>query len=248
MEGQARKTAVITGASAGIGAATARRLAQDGFDVVLGARRTDRLQDVAAACGGRALPLDVTDTASIAAFAGEVEEVSLLVNNAGLASGMDTLAEISVDDMRLMWDTNVLGLVAVTQALLPKLLRSRGHIINIGSTAGRDSYPRGGGYTATKHAVRSLTKTLRIELLGEPVRVSEVAPGLVETDFSMVRFGGDAEKANKVYEGITPLTAEDIADIISWVATRPPHVNVDEVVVRPLAQATSTDIARGKGL
>ena len=248
MNDKARKTAVITGASAGIGAATARRLAKDGFDVVLGARRAEQLEAVAADCGGRALPLDVTDADSVTAFAAQVDEVSLLVNNAGLASGMETLAETSLDRMRLMWETNVLGLVATTQALLSKLIAGRGHIINIGSTAGRDSYPKGGGYTATKHAVRSLTKTMRIELLGQPVRVSEVAPGLVETDFSKVRFDGDEEKAKKPYEGITPLTADDIADIISWIATRPPHVNVDEVVVRPLAQATSTDIARGKGL
>lgn len=248
MNGQTRKTAVITGASGGIGAASARRLAQEGFDVVLGARRAEELRVVAEGCGGRALPLDVTDAVSVAAFAAEIDHVSLLVNNAGLAAGMDTLAEMPLDRLRIMWETNVLGLVAVTQALLPKLIESSGHIINIGSTAGRDSYPRGGGYTATKHAVRSLTKTLRIELLGQPVRVSEVAPGLVRTDFSMVRFEGDRVKAEKPYEGITPLTAEDIADVIAWISTRPPHVNVDEVVVRPLAQATSTDIARGKGL
>lgn len=238
------KTVVITGASSGIGAATARRLAEDGFDVVLGARRVDLVEAVATKCGGRAVALDVTDPDSVAAFAASIEEVSLLVNNAGLASGMEPLAEISLERMRVMWETNVLGLVSVTQALLPKLIAGRGHIINIGSIAGRESYAGGGGYTASKHAVRTLTRTLRIELLGEPVRVSEVAPGLVETEFSIVRFDGDRERAKKPYEGMTPLTADDIADVISWVATRPPHVNIDEVVVQPLAQATATQIAR----
>lgn len=243
-----RKTAVITGASAGIGAATARRLAEDGFDLVLGARRIDQVEAVAADCGGRAMALDVTDLESVRAFADRVPEASLLVNNAGLASGLEPLAEISLERMRVMWETNVLGLVAVTQALLPKLIDSRGHIINIGSIAGRESYPQGGGYTASKHAVRNLTRTLRIELLGNPVRVSEVAPGLVETEFSVVRFDGDRERAKKPYEGMTPLSAEDIADVISWVASRPPHVNIDEVIVQPIAQATATDIARGAGL
>ncbi len=248
MNGESRKTAVITGASAGIGAATARRLAKDGFAVVLGARRVQQIEAIAAECGGRAAYLDVTDLSSVKRFEEEVDEVSLLVNNAGLAAGTDHLADESPEDLRLMWETNVLGLIAATQTFLPKLRDSRGHIINIGSTAGRESYPGGGGYTATKHAVRTITKTLRLELVGQPVRITEIAPGLVETDFSMVRFDGDRDKAKQPYRGITPLEADDIADVIAWVATRPPHVNVGEVVIRPLAQANSTTIARDVGL
>jgi NADP-dependent 3-hydroxy acid dehydrogenase YdfG len=144
-----------------------------------------------------------------------------------------------------MWETNVMGLVRMTQALLPKLEASgNGHIVNLGSIASFETYPGGGGYTASKHAVRALTRTLRLELLGKPVRVSEILPGLVDTEFSTVRFDGDKERADKTYAGMTPLTAEDIADCIAWVITRPPHVNIDELVVRPLAQATATQIAR----
>jgi NADP-dependent 3-hydroxy acid dehydrogenase YdfG len=144
-----------------------------------------------------------------------------------------------------MWETNVLGLLRVTRALLSKLEASgNGHIVNLGSTAGREAYPGGGGYTASKHAVRVITQTLRLELLGRPIRITEVAPGMVETEFSLVRFKGDAEKAKKPYEGITPLGEDDIADCIAWAVTRPAHVNVDEIVVRPVAQATSTTVAR----
>lgn len=240
-----RGTAVITGASSGIGAATAVRLAADGFDVVLGARRLDRVKEIAERCGGRALPLDVTDPSSVEEFVGEVEAANLLVNNAGLASGMGPLAEMDEARIVTMWETNVLGLVRMTKALLGKLEASgAGHVINIGSIAGFETYRGGGGYTASKHAVRAITRTLRIELLGKPVRITEVAPGMVETEFSIVRFDGDETKAAGVYEGIDPLTAEDIADCIAWAATRPAHVNIDEIVVRPLAQATATDVSR----
>ncbi|MGH2730291.1 MAG: SDR family NAD(P)-dependent oxidoreductase [Actinomycetota bacterium] len=240
-----RGVAVVTGASSGIGAATALRLAKEGFDVILGARRVDRLEDVAARCGGRALALDVTDPASVDAFASAVDHVSVLVNNAGLASGFETVAELSEDRVETMWATNVLGLLRVTRALLPKIEESgAGHIVNLGSIAGFETYPGGAGYTASKHAVRAITRTLRLELLGKPIRVTEVAPGLVETEFSVVRFDGDAERAKKPYEGITPLTAEDIADCIAWAVTRPPHVNIDEIVVRPIAQAGATLVAR----
>jgi NADP-dependent 3-hydroxy acid dehydrogenase YdfG len=238
-------TAVITGASSGIGAATALRLAEEGFSVVLGARRVDRLEEVAERCGGRALVLDVTDPSSVARFADEVPEVNVLVNNAGGALGVDPVEELSEERSRIMWDTNVMGVVRMTKALLPKLEASgAGHVINMGSIAGFETYRGGGGYTAAKHAARAVTRTLRLELLGRPVRVTEIAPGLVETEFSLVRFGGDNERAAKPYEGITPLTAEDIADCVAWAATRPPHVNIDEIVVRPTAQATATEVDR----
>lgn len=249
MVGEIRKTAVVTGASAGIGAATALRLAEEGFHVVLGARRAEKAQEIAERCGGMALELDVTDAASVEAFSDAVPEVSVLVNNAGLASGMQAVAELEEERARQMWETNVMGLVRVTQAFLSKLAKADpGHIVNISSTAGRESYPGGGGYSATKHAVRSLTRTLRLELMGKPIRITDVAPGLVETEFSVVRFDGDAEQAKKPYEGITPLVAEDIADCVAWAVTRPAHVNVDEIVVRPIAQAESTRIARHQGL
>ncbi|HWC13186.1 MAG TPA: SDR family NAD(P)-dependent oxidoreductase [Actinomycetota bacterium] len=238
-------TAVVTGASAGIGAATAVRLAREGFDVVLGARRPERLEEVAARCGGRALQLDVTDASSVEGFAAAVDDARVLVNNAGLGLGLDPLAEISDDKLRTMWETNVAGLVRMTRAFLPQLDASgAGHIVNVGSTSSIETYAGGGGYTATKHAVRALTETLRKELLGRPIRVTQVNPGLVETEFSLVRFEGDAARSKKPYEGMEPLVADDVADCIAWAVTRPPRVNVDEIVVRPLAQATSTMIHR----
>lgn len=240
------RVAVITGASSGIGAATAIRLAEEGFDVVLGARRLQKLQEVAERSVGRALALDVTDAASVEAFASAIERADLLVNNAGLALGRDHIADLSDEDAETMWQTNVMGLLRVTRALLPKLRASgNGHIINVGSIAGIEPYPAGGGYTASKHAVHAISRTLRLELVGEPMRVTEVLPGLVETEFSLVRFKNDAERAAQPYEGIVPLTAEDIAECISWAATRPPHVNIDEILVRPRAQAAATVIARG---
>lgn len=239
-----QRVAVITGASAGIGAATATALAKEGFHPILGARRIDRLREVADGCGADYHELDVSDESSVAAFVDQVDGVDLLVNNAGMAVGVDKLADMPDDHMRRMWEINVLGLVRVTRALLPKLIDARGHVINVGSIAGFEVYPGGAGYTSTKHAVRAITKTLRLELLGTGVRVTEVAPGLVETEFSLVRFEGDADKAKKPYTGITPLTPEDIADCIAWAATRPSHVDIDEIVVRPVAQATARDIAR----
>jgi NADP-dependent 3-hydroxy acid dehydrogenase YdfG len=241
-----KRVAVVTGASSGIGAATAVRLAKEGFELVLGARRKEKLKEVAAQCGGRALSLDVTDDDSVMQFAAAIDRADVLVNNAGLASGLETVAEIDLNRVRNMWETNVAGLLRVTQAFLDKLEASgAGHIVNLGSIAGFEVYPGGAGYTASKHAVRAINRTLRIELLGKPIRVTEVAPGLVETEFSLVRFDGDREKAAQPYEGLTPLTGEDIADCIAWAVTRPPHVNIDEIVVRPLAQASATDFARG---
>ena len=245
MDAGKTRTAVITGASVGIGAATALRLADEGFDVVLGARRIDKLEEIAERCGGRALELDVTDEASIAGFASQIENADVLVNNAGLALGLSSLEDIPDEELVVMWETNVLGLVRVTRALIPKLEASgNGHIVNLGSTAAYETYPGGGGYTASKHAVKAISRTLRLDLLGRPIRVTMVSPGLVETEFSVVRFRGDVEQAKKPYEGIEPLVAEDIADCIAWAVTRPPHVNIDEIVLRPLAQATSTTVAR----
>jgi len=243
------RVAVITGASSGIGEATARGLKAAGFAVVLGARREERLMAVASELGGRGLPLDVRDPASIHAFVGAISaeygQVEILINNAGLAAGLQPLAEGNDDDWVQMMETNVLGLLRVTKAMLPLLRRApRAHIVNLGSVAGFEVYAGGVGYTASKHAVRAITKTLRLELMGEPIRVTEVEPGMVETEFSLVRFKGDQERASNVYKGMEPLTGADVADCIVWVVTRPPHVNIDEMVVRPIAQATVRDVAR----
>jgi NADP-dependent 3-hydroxy acid dehydrogenase YdfG len=238
------RTAVVTGASSGIGEATAIRLAAEGFHLVLGARRVERLAEVAERCGGEALELDVTDRDSVRSFCERVTRCDVLVNNAGLASGFDTVGELDETDLRVMWETNVLGLIWMTQGLLPKLEEGGGHIVNVGSIAGREAYPKGGGYTASKHAVRVLTQTLRLELVGKPIRITEVAPGLVETEFSLVRFHGNSDKAATPYTGLRPLVGEDVADCIAWAVTRPPHVNVDEIVVKPVAQASATVAAR----
>jgi NADP-dependent 3-hydroxy acid dehydrogenase YdfG len=242
------RTAVVTGASAGFGAATAQALAGAGFHVVLGARRLDRLREVAAPWGERAtvLPLDVTDPGSVAAFAARLpERLHLLVNNAGGAHGLDRIESAREEDWEWMWQTNVMGTLRLTRALLPALKASGdGHVINIGSIAGFETYIGGAGYTAAKHAVRAFTRTLRLEMLGEPVRVTEIAPGLAETEFSKVRFAGDEERAKSVYRGLEPLTAGDVAECVVWAATRPSHVNIDEIVVRPRDQATATTVHR----
>jgi len=240
--------AVITGASSGIGAATAIALGRHGYKVVIGARRIERLQRVAGE-EGVALRLDVTDEQSVKEFVREVakrfDHIDLLVNNAGGAFGLNSVAQAVDDEWIGMWKTNVLGLMWMTRACLPLLRQARhGHIVNIGSIAGFETYKGGAGYTAAKHAVRAITKTLRLELNGEPIRVTEIAPGLVETEFSVVRFHGDRKAAKAVYEGIKPLTAEDIADCIVFAVTRPPHVDIDEIVVRPVAQANVTTVAR----
>jgi hypothetical protein len=243
---ETRKIAVVTGASSGIGAATARALAEAGYSLYLGARRMDRLREVAAPLGATALELDVTDPASIAAFVARLPAaVHLLVNNAGGALGLDRIEAARDEDWIVMWETNVLGVMRLTRALLPALKASGdGHVIDLGSIAGFETYVGGGGYTAAKHAVRAFTRTLRLELLGQPVRVTEIAPGLVETEFSLVRFAGDRERAESVYRGLDPLTAGDIADCVVWAATRPSHVNIDEIVVRPRDQATASMVNR----
>ena len=236
-----RGTAVITGASSGIGAASARRLAAEGFDVVLGARRQARIDALAQEIGGtaRAFPLDVTDQPSVDRFCDELGEgCRLLVNCAGGAFGAEPVARADDDHWGAMWDTNVMGLVRMTRALLPRLLASGdGHIVNMGSVAGFEPYASGGGYNAAKHGARAVTDVLRIELVGQPIRVSEIDPGLVRTEFSLVRFDGDQARADAVYEGLVPLTAEDVADVVAFVATRPSHVDIDQVVLRPRAQA-----------
>lgn len=226
------KTAVVTGASSGIGAASARALAEAGWHVVVGARRMGRLEALADEIGGTALPLDVTDPTSVSAFCGAIEECSLLLNNAGGALGTSSIAGSVDDEWERMWEMNVMGTLRVTRELLPKLVSSGdGQVIMIGSIAARESYAGGGGYNAAKHAVAALTRVLRIELLGQPVRVCEIDPGMVETEFSLVRFGGDAEKAAQVYEGLTPMTPEDIAEAVAWVASRPARVNIDQILM-----------------
>jgi NADP-dependent 3-hydroxy acid dehydrogenase YdfG len=240
--------AVITGASSGIGAATAIALGRHGYRIVVGARRVERLERVAGE-EGLALHLDVTDESSVDDFVREVGKrfgrIDVLVNNAGGALGLNPIAEAIDDEWITMWKTNVLGLMWMTRACLPLLRKSRhGHIVNIGSIAGFETYKGGAGYTAAKHAVRAITRTLRLELNGEPIRVTEINPGLVETEFSFVRFHGDRKAAKAVYQGLKALTAEDIADCVAFAVTRPPHVDIDEIVVRPVAQANVTTVAR----
>jgi NADP-dependent 3-hydroxy acid dehydrogenase YdfG len=240
---------VVTGASSGIGAATSRFLAREGFRLVLGARRLDRLEEVAREVDGVALELDVTDRDSTERFATAVEErygmCHVLVNNAGLALGLSPVAETPDEDWIGMLDVNVLGLLRMTRALLPLLRKApSAHIVNLGSIAGFEVYRGGAGYTASKHAVRAISRTLRIELNGEPIRITEIAPGMVETEFSLVRFRGDEQTAAQVYKGLKPLSAEDVADCIAFAVTRPPHVDIDEIVIRPIAQANSFTVHR----
>ena len=242
------RTAVVTGASSGIGAATAHALAAAGFEVVCAARRTDRIEALAAEIGGRAVGCDVTSTESVGGLAEAVgDTLHVLVNNAGGAFGADPVETADPEKWRAMYDVNVLGTLHVTQALLPALRASGdGLIVNVGSTAGRIAYEGGGGYTAAKHGTQVLTETLRLELVGEPIRISEIAPGMVRTEeFATVRFDGDQAKADAVHAGVPdPLVAEDVADAISWIATRPSHVNIDELVIRPRAQAAQHKVHR----
>lgn len=245
---QQSRTAVVTGASSGIGAATARRLAAEGFHVYCAARREERVRDLAAEIGGTPVRCDVTSEEEVAALADLVgDRLDVLVNNAGGAFGAEPVAEADPDDWRAMYEVNVIGLLHVTKALLPALIASGdGVIVNMGSTAGRIAYEGGAGYTAAKHGTQVVSETLRLELCGEPVRVCEIAPGMVRTDeFAMVRFDGDREKAEAVYAGVAePLVAEDIADAVAWVVTRPSHVNIDELVIRPRAQAAQHKVHR----
>ena len=238
----------MTGASSDIGAATARRLTDAGFHVLCAASRLDRVRSLAAEIGGTALRCDVTNPDDVDALAREVgPRLDVLVNNAGAAYGMSPVTESDVDEWRAMYEVNVLGLVRVTRALVPALVASgAGVILNVGSTAGRIAYEGGAGYTAAKHGTQVVTETLRLELYDQPVRVCEIAPGMVRTEeFSRNRFGGDQERADAVYAGVPdPLTADDVADAITWMVTRPPHVNIDELVIKPRAQAAQHKVHR----
>ena len=240
-----RRLALVTGASSGIGAATARALADAGFDVAIAARRFDRLEELASEIGATPHRLDVTEADSVASLTEAIPELDLLVNNAGAALGLAQVDELDEAHWRGMFELNVLAVARMLRAFLPALRRSSsGQIVQIGSTAGFEVYPGGAGYTASKHGLRALTRTLRYELLGTGIKVTEVAPALTETEFSMVRFDGDAARAKSVYQGMTPLSAEDVARCVVFATTQPPHVSVDEIVVRPLDQADSTTIHR----
>jgi NADP-dependent 3-hydroxy acid dehydrogenase YdfG len=233
------RVAVVTGASSGIGEATARILAALGFHVVAVARRRDRISALADEIGGSAVVADVTDDEAVEALANGLHRVDLLVNNAGGARGLEFVADADLKHWQWMWETNVMGTLRVTRALLPKLIDSGdGLIVTITSVAAMEVYDGGAGYTAAKHAQGALHRTLRGELLGKPVRLTEIAPGAVETEFSLVRFEGDQERADAVYTGITPLTAADIAEVIGFVAARPSHVNLDQIIIRPRDQAS----------
>lgn len=239
------RVAVVTGASSGIGEASARVLAAQGFHVVAVARRSDRIERLADELGGSAVVADVTDDAAVADLAERLRRVDVLVNNAGGAKGLTPVAEADLDDWRWMWETNVMGTLRVTRALLPKLIASGdGLIVTVTSIAALEVYDGGAGYTAAKHAQGALHRTLRGELLGKPVRLTEIAPGAVQTEFSLVRFGGDTQRAEAVYAGITPLSAGDVAEVIGFVASRPAHVNIDQIVIRPRDQASASRFNR----
>lgn len=243
-----RPIAVVTGASSGIGAATAERLAADGFHVVLGARRRDRLEELAKRIKGTPVTLDVTDPESVAALAAAVPVCHVLVNNAGGARGLAPVAEADEEHWRWMYETNVLGTMRVTKALLPALLASGdGRIVVVTSITGRETYAGGAGYAAAKFAQVAVAGSLRLELLGQPVRVIEVAPGMTRTEFSQVRFDGDEQRSAAVYRGVDPLTSEDVADCVGWAVTRPSHVNIDLIEVKPRQQASNHHLARRGG-
>jgi NADP-dependent 3-hydroxy acid dehydrogenase YdfG len=243
--GGRQRVAVVTGASSGIGEATAKTLASLGFHVVVVARRADRINKLANEIGGTAIVADVTDDAAVEALARELSRVDVLVNNAGGARGLEFVADADTEHWRWMWETNVLGTLRVTRALLPKLIDSGdGLIVTVTSIAALEVYDGGAGYTAAKHAQGALHRTLRGELLGKPVRLTEIAPGAVETEFSLVRFDGDQRRADAVYTGITPLVAADVAEVIGFVASRPSHVDLDMIVMRPRDQASASRFNR----
>ncbi|AZA08254.1 SDR family oxidoreductase [Corynebacterium pseudopelargi] len=231
-----KKVAVVTGASSGIGAASARALAADGWHVILGARRLERMQAIAQEIGGEAIALDVSDQGSVDAFAEQVQRCDLLVNNAGGAIGLDAVADANVEEWQRMYEINVLGTLRVSKALLPKLREANGHIINMSSVAGIAPYAGGAGYNAAKFGLSAMTKVMRIELAEQHLRISEINPGRVETDFSLVRFRGDQQQAEKVYADKLNLRAEDIAEAVRWIAACPAHMNIDRMVITPQDQ------------
>jgi NADP-dependent 3-hydroxy acid dehydrogenase YdfG len=240
-----RRVAVVTGASAGIGEATARTLAAQGFHVVCVARREGPITALAEEIDGTAFVADVTDEAAVAALTDSLGRVDVLVNNAGGARGLEPVLEADIEHWRWMWEANVLGTLRMTRALLPKLIDSGdGLIVTVTSIAALETYDNGSGYTSAKHAQGALHRTLRGELLGKPVRLTEIAPGMVKTDFSLRRFSGDEERADAVYKGVTPLVAEDVAEVIGFVASRPSHVNLDTIVIRPRDQASASRFNR----
>jgi NADP-dependent 3-hydroxy acid dehydrogenase YdfG len=241
------KIAIVTGASSGIGEATARALSQAGYHVILGARRVDRLQKLALEISGEGYVLDVSDSDSVQNFLDRLpERIDLLVNNAGGALGLDPVVSADEEKWVEMFQSNVMGTLRMTKGVFPLLERSGdgSHVINIGSIAAWETYLGGAGYTAAKHALRAITETMRLEWLGLPVRVTEIDPGLVDTEFSIVRFSGDETRARKVYEGMTPLSARDIAEAVVWAALRPPHVNIDQILIRPRDQARADKVSR----
>ena len=242
-----RPLAIVTGASSGIGAATARRLAAEGFEVICAARRVDRIEALASEIDGRALACDVTSAGDVARLAEEAgDRLAVLVNNAGGALRLEPVAVADLDAWQAMYQVNVLGTARVTQALLPALIAAHGIIVFVTSTAADAGYEGGAGYNAAKSGERAVVEALRLELFDQPVRITEIAPGMVRTDeFSLVRFGGDQAKAAAVYAGVPePLVADDIADAITWMATRPSHVNIDRLTIRPRAQAAQHKVYR----
>ncbi|MEO7588599.1 MAG: SDR family NAD(P)-dependent oxidoreductase [Arachnia sp.] len=241
------RTAVVTGASSGIGAATARRLAAEGFTVICAARRAERIEDLAREIGGRAVTCDITSEPDVARLVDAVGgRLDVLVNNAGGAFGMEPVSEADLTAWSRMFEVNVMGTARVTKALLPALVAAEGVAVFVTSTAAEAVYAGGAGYCGAKSAEKFVKDALRVELVDQPVRFCEVAPGMVQTDeFSLIRFGGDEKRADAVYEGVAePLLADDVADVIAWVVTRPSHVNIDSVVVRPRAQANQQTVHR----
>jgi NADP-dependent 3-hydroxy acid dehydrogenase YdfG len=243
-----RGIAVVTGASSGIGAATARRLAAEGFEVICAARRTDRIEALATEIGGRALACDVTSDADVATLAETVgPQLEVLVNNAGGAFGQEPVAEADVEAWRRMYEVNVIGTEKVTRALLPALVAARGAIVFVTSVAADGPYEGGAGYCGAKAAERMIAGALRLEFFDQPVRITEICPGMVHTEeFSLTRFDGDQAKADAIYAGVPdPLSAEDVAEAITWMATRPRHVNIDRLTIRPVAQPAQHKVFRG---
>jgi NADP-dependent 3-hydroxy acid dehydrogenase YdfG len=243
-----RPLAVVTGASSGIGAASVRRLVAEGFDVIAAARREERLKALATELGPAVTPyrLDVTDAGAVRDVAGSVERCEVLVCNAGGALGLEPVAGLDEANWRRMWETNVLAVAVTVRAFLPALVASGdGRVVVVTSVAGHQTYLGGGGYTSAKHGAAAVVETLRLELLGQPVRVTEIAPGMVDTEFSTVRFAGDTERAAAVYAGMTPLTGDDVADAIAWAVTRPAHVAAARIDLFPRDQASARDVHRG---